>query len=513
MSHPDPPVPSPSRDRDLDWNPKFKSSVKQTYAVITLAPADVIQSLWTENWNKRTPRKTEIGLSAFARLLSWYLEDISHDDIPTWFPAWWPRFTKTGILQKYIDAILDEDFFHEEDPDYIDSILVGFANIARLWYAAKDYDFGEEIERNVRKITYSLWYRREDFPKVTDVTAEGHDEPAGLETYLPHLGLYCWMQYSSPYDRQEWSLFGPVDIIFDPNRARVCMSTATRHAFIRTVILLVLSFDAVIERFKRVLTWKKELEVNGDATMVLGVMSQILDHPISRPLLQKYEVLHSVADMVQRHSRKGGYKIGERWAEWQPALAFLTYATEDLHAAVTKGNVSDITVRGEDVVIMLARGTDMLAEGKGEASFSLVQGLLREYSHLLTKKSLREIAPELVSGLIRGMRKEWVPTLKILRATRSLDRYGNRDFTGLIEAWKALGRDLGLEERQEVQRLDGRKHCSWRDCKYNMEETNKLSTCQGCGETRYCSRECQKSDWSAGKHKLLCGKRVKGSMG
>ncbi|KZV63748.1 hypothetical protein PENSPDRAFT_200132 [Peniophora sp. CONT] len=422
--------------------------------------------------------------------------------------------------------------FCSQDSTYIDSILIGFGNLARVWCGIDDYEFAEEIEKNTRKIAYSLWYRRADFPKVDDVTAPGygsrnqpvvqalyhlsstyqiiHNGPAGLETYIPHLGLYCWMQYSSPHDLQEWSLFGPVDIIFDPNRTRVCMSQATRYEFIKTVILLVLSFEAVIERFKRVLAWKKDLEENGDAMMVLGVMSQLLDHPISRPLLQKYEVLHSVADMIQRHSRKGGYKIGERWSEWQPALAFLTYATEDLHEAVSKGDTTEITVRGEDVVSMLARGTDMLAEGKGQGSFFLVQNLLKEYSLLLTQWSLRELAPELVSGLIRGMRKEWVPTLKILRATRILDKSGNRDWNGLVDAWTALGRNLGLEERKEVQRLDGRKHCSWRDCKYNVEEASRLSTCQGCGETRYCSRECQKSDWSAGKHKLLCGKRVKG---
>jgi len=37
---------------------------------------------------------------------------------------------------------------------------------------------------------------------------------------------------------------------------------------------------------------------------------------------------------------------------------------------------------------------------------------------------------------------------------------------------------------------------------------HNLKTCSSCGKVRYCSRECQVSDWKAG-HKQVCKAKVR----
>ncbi|KZV61531.1 hypothetical protein PENSPDRAFT_293280 [Peniophora sp. CONT] len=48
--------------------------------------------------------------------------------------------------------------------------------------------------------------------------------------------------------------------------------------------------------------------------------------------------------------------------------------------------------------------------------------------------------------------------------------------------------------------------CAWSGCERYCKEVvgMRLSACKGCGQVRYCGRECQRSDWTNGGHKARC---------
>ncbi|VDB91636.1 unnamed protein product [Peniophora sp. CBMAI 1063] len=103
-------------------------------------------------------------------------------------------------------------------------------------------------------------------------------------------------------------------------------------------------------------------------------------------------------------------------------------------------------------------------------------------------------------------RDAWYTTLLRLRALS--DTLGKRtDYQNIVACWGALGENLCLKEDAEKMRHDqqGARLCSWATCQYYCTPApNKLSTCKGCREARYCSRECQLSDWKQGGHRIVC---------
>ena len=107
---------------------------------------------------------------------------------------------------------------------------------------------------------------------------------------------------------------------------------------------------------------------------------------------------------------------------------------------------------------------------------------------------------DIIIGLRRGAAAQtegtstWyciVPDLR--RVLRAQSPLSNR-FTALLDAWKALGKALDLDELAERDRRASyqARICTWRTCSFHTTQSPKpLSTCKGCHETRYCSKECQ----------------------
>lgn len=72
----------------------------------------------------------------------------------------------------------------------------------------------------------------------------------------------------------------------------------------------------------------------------------------------------------------------------------------------------------------------------------------------------------------------------------------------ITNGWIVFGQVLGLRPDKERARLERLKrvHCAWTLCAHHCTEPDvQLKACQGCGEVRYCSRACQKSDWKEHK--------------
>ncbi|VDB92130.1 unnamed protein product [Peniophora sp. CBMAI 1063] len=117
------------------------------------------------------------------------------------------------------------------------------------------------------------------------------------------------------------------------------------------------------------------------------------------------------------------------------------------------------------------------------------------------------------AGMLQRARRDWYPSLNRLRTRRLRIGSGEvPELDTLEKAWVAFGRGLGLDADKQRARheKEARGRGAWRKCKYHHKKSDEVAlfACKGCGEVRYCGRECQKSDWSKGGHKAQC-KRLK----
>ncbi|CAL1693878.1 unnamed protein product [Somion occarium] len=99
------------------------------------------------------------------------------------------------------------------------------------------------------------------------------------------------------------------------------------------------------------------------------------------------------------------------------------------------------------------------------------------------------------------------PTLQKLRALPSSLRR-----TRAINKWTNLAKALELRETSwpEDITIDDSSHshsrrCHWHDCMCShTDPAHSIRVCKGCWQVFYCSRQCQRSDWTEGGHRITC---------
>lgn len=184
---------------------------------------------------------------------------------------------------------------------------------------------------------------------------------------------------------------------------------------------------------------------------------------------------------------------------------------EDLRAAYLLEDMSSITFRGTELTTFLACGSQIAAETVARFEESApfcdrISEVLDIYRSIAMSSEWRATAPVFVDELARGARTEWFPTLSLLRARSYRLGELSHAFSKLVNAWVLFGKAIGLDEKQEWARAD--KRCSYYLCPFSKQDPpGALSTCKGCGQVRYCGKECQRSDWK--NHKQKCGNRLK----
>ncbi|KZV63193.1 hypothetical protein PENSPDRAFT_758176 [Peniophora sp. CONT] len=118
-------------------------------------------------------------------------------------------------------------------------------------------------------------------------------------------------------------------------------------------------------------------------------------------------------------------------------------------------------------------------------------------------------------SLTQSAQYHWLDTLQRLRWWgASNDTMLNGKHLLLERSWVLFGGALGLDEDEEADRRerenrrDIAQFCAWKECQYHKAKApTPPNACKGCGEVRYCGKECQRLDWKAG-HKRVC-KRIK----
>ena len=133
-----------------------------------------------------------------------------------------------------------------------------------------------------------------------------------------------------------------------------------------------------------------------------------------------------------------------------------------------------------------------------------------------SESSTSDPSPELL-GQVLGLKSDCHDTYMDCKLLPPRQRMG----------WETEGQEGG----ETVERKDSHSGCMWWGCESHREETEapvRLLACKGCGEVRYCGRDCQRMyvalfyaenehlltfknirDWLKGGHKKWCGRRVK----
>ncbi|KZV66327.1 hypothetical protein PENSPDRAFT_689115 [Peniophora sp. CONT] len=133
------------------------------------------------------------------------------------------------------------------------------------------------------------------------------------------------------------------------------------------------------------------------------------------------------------------------------------------------------------------------------------------FSKILCERHSKNNA--LRQALTQSLRCYWYDKLEELRTTKPLDHAVLRRYLSVEFSWLEFGKALGLSEEvenaeREREKKEAARLCAWRECQYHkVKPPSPPNVCKGCGEARYCGRECQIKDWKAG-HKRVC-KRIK----
>ncbi|KZV69181.1 hypothetical protein PENSPDRAFT_686663 [Peniophora sp. CONT] len=180
---------------------------------------------------------------------------------------------------------------------------------------------------------------------------------------------------------------------------------------------------------------------------------------------------------------------------------------------LAKGTRKPDTASGRDIYTILQDGLYLLLDAPDN-----VRSILNEYEphvkpifsqwvgYIRKQKKSPSSFPESVIDEFREAAKEsWHSILTQLRdASKGPEKTVINFMRSMSSVWAELGVELGLEEESTEQ------FCSWTQCQWhNNPSAEPLRNCSGCSVTRYCSRECQISDWKQGGHKAEC-RRLQG---
>ncbi|VDC03325.1 unnamed protein product [Peniophora sp. CBMAI 1063] len=446
--------------------------------------------------------------------------------------AIWQALMKEGLFDVYRDMMVAPGFF-EEKSELVIAVVNGLASLPQCCSDTEDVDFEtvRYLLLGCPAIFEAIWKNRDRLKELdtspfesafewcvfhwADMYQTFRNHTAGMETYIPHVSLYTWVHLHKPNGASDMALAG---MRFLSDR-RHPLPEHTLERFTQVAVIDGIGGDILLARFEDVLHEAFEpinLESlgSGDVLEALGVMSQLVKHPRMRALVQKRETFrHIVAYMdkyVHSSEMPGARQRESAWTEWEMALFHFELITEDLKKAFASKNMSHVTVRGEDIATFLARGTELVSRGVPRDKSRQIAAALHLYGIWAKSPEWRRLCPSLTESLVRGAQNEWIPTLKALDTGAYRQGMPERVYKDLTNAWRSFGTAMGLNESKERKRYanERQKFCSYSPCQWSKKESDMpLLSCKGCGEARYCGKECQRGDWKV--HKKTCGDRLK----
>ncbi|VDB94869.1 unnamed protein product [Peniophora sp. CBMAI 1063] len=448
-------------------------------------------------------------------------------------------FTEAGgLLDLYQDAFSWAGLFSIDQPEIIEMMLTGFAALIQY---IEDRKVLKRVLLRAPAVWTNIWLHRDEFALWVyedsgDVKKGARSPTINLmiqyeklyasegvnllfSTHVAHLALYILATYKGAFGKlqgyQELVVVTGATIEDDGHAHAAETGRLIREAVIETVGL-----DPFVARLGEIV---QEAHETLDCQLVAGAVCVVrllsYAHSIDiMPYLARHQILRSLITTVT-----------DSKLIMLPVLSILptlfTLLEKIMKYCFDRKN---FVVRGEDMVALVATYADINIGRNQDRVRSAEEAELCE-SHITARledcyATAREVnegqraaafARPFVHGMKAGARIHWYPTLARLRKAKHRNPADRVHVRSLIELWMGFGAILGLDADQERRRHEGeaaRAACSWRDCSRRDQpgagnDGANLKKCAGCGE-KYCSRECQLSDWKEGGHKQRC-KRLK----
>ncbi|VDB87105.1 unnamed protein product [Peniophora sp. CBMAI 1063] len=303
-----------------------------------------------------------------------------------------------------------------------------------------------------------------------------------------------------------------VDVLEDPSLYDV------RDRFFRECILDVIGVNRVIDACEadlRDLLSHTDCQCESHIADLRVLARHVLGANMFLPTLHKRDLLGYALDILRNLFATGFYPpMCTNLCLFCFQLVIHYYAYHLL-----SGLKAAMPFQYPDFIDLLVAGVELAAGG---CSSYVSRGDLHVVLVEITGMVMRQIERDTIE--CRGQLPEYVASLRLRAASPSgwypsLQRLtvaapkieekelnGYAPVSDVIECWAKFGAFIGLDAAEERKRYERGKqdHCNWHKCRKPSDGALDLRKCAGCGEARYCSRECQRLDWKEGGHKKLC---------
>ncbi|VDB92124.1 unnamed protein product [Peniophora sp. CBMAI 1063] len=438
------------------------------------------------------------------------------------------RLVRADLANVCLDIIMRADFW-QSHWYFCMPILRSTAMVVQLTRKYKDPKVVQVLNGRAKALWRSVWERKTQWKSLLTHAdrQENHQEPlvqllSGygnlyidqgqlpyLNTYMPHVGLHAWLQYGDD---------GPV---LEPIRNAVMGLMAVDQEACRKFFRDEGISGAVAE--KVVSKIKQEFVRSDSAQEFVHLSPFLFTFTNCRelfPFYEPYSLIHEVSTLLDRLCAGVGTRE-EKLTSANTALTYISEYSATAQDVLSGKSTGRLGIDGGDLVHIFATGVLLLAsDGGGRVENNIDADVCEKLENLIGGWTIRDM--EEASALLRSFqndvtscaRSEWWPSLQRLQITirRAGPNVNASRLKRLAKSWVAFGTALGLiiDQERTRHREAMRSRCSWVECKYHRENIGDvvLSTCKGCGEVKYCGRECQRNDWSKGGHKAYC-KRIK----
>ncbi|KZV75685.1 hypothetical protein PENSPDRAFT_748335 [Peniophora sp. CONT] len=238
----------------------------------------------------------------------------------------------------------------------------------------------------------------------------------------------------------------------------------------------------------------------------LGAQREILRRKAFAPYFVSTGFLHALCKFMEHENDR---EIPDSMKDFhtlitESTLDILSWVTEEV--PITQG--AAVLIRECGIFRLI--GFNILRFTRTLHVFEMesIVSICRSYERLGQGLALRSGKNMLRKDYQRALRQEWLPVLDAFdKLAVPADPKAAHAMKLVRQGWRNLGKiGAGLIEEKEREECAKRadKLCSWRECRWHTAQPpNPAKTCQGCGQARYCSKQCQSQDWRDG-HKLSC---------
>ncbi|KZV74938.1 hypothetical protein PENSPDRAFT_749031 [Peniophora sp. CONT] len=352
---------------------------------------------------------------------------------------------------------------------------------------------------------------------------------APLNSYLFHVQLFLWLA------SREENVGPALNLSYDFMSRFLCVATGSAkqtgsmptsldrelcNTFIRECIIEGVGIDRFLSCYEEQLSRLASGELlPSEHTLSVGYLNPLFNSKLLLPALaNRRDILRCGIEALKTMMKAGAENaIVSAWTWCMGAYGDITKYIRDGYSNTSGIPVPHLVSMQPEAVDLFACSVRLAASSQGSGRFILdapalacLNRELADWFYIHCDKFPRGHPLALNASTVAGLRKvarlQWWPSLRQLQTVCQTPRV-NAGLSRLLTLWSNFGRVLGLDAEKERIRheREARLHCSWVDCQYHLENVPAtLLTCKGCGDARYCGRDCQKLDWKHGGHKQAC---------